>query len=115
MNKSQPLLFGSDAYGTPIARTTDPSPSHEAAAKITASGQRDDHATIVLGVMQRNPDGLTYVELWRECTEGEKAILREPVEVMRRLNDLVKSGAATKGELRECSVKRVKMTTWIAK
>ena len=114
MKTQQPSLFGTDAYGNPIARAADPQPSHDAATAVTESGQRFRHAAIVFGVVERHPHGLTYIEIWRACSASEQADLGEAVEVMRRLNDLVKGGAVVKGNVRECTVKRTKMTTWKA-
>lgn len=110
----QPTLFSSDAYGNPVSRATDPVTSHEAEKAVTESGQRSRHAEIVLAVVRKHPQGLTYVELWHACTKDEQADLGDAIELMRRLNDLVKRGDVAKGDIRMCAVKGSKMTTWRA-
>lgn len=90
----------------PIARTTDPATSHEAAREQTGSGRRAAHAAAVLAVVRRVPD-LTYREIAARCPD-----IREAVEVMRRLSDLREAGEVEQGEARPCRISGRQATTW---
>lgn len=85
------LFGGTDAYGAPIAATTDPASSHLAAERITASGKRASDAAIVLAVIQRCP-GLTVRELWSEATDDERSRLGEYAAMQKRVSDLIAAG-----------------------
>jgi len=89
----------------PLTRFSDPSSSHLAASEQIASGRQNDHARAVLAVILDQP-GLTYREIARRLPH------LEPVEVMRRLNDLTHCGLAERGEQRECSQSGRKALTW---
>lgn len=90
----------------PASRFSDPSSSHSAAAEHDESGRRNEHASAVLSIVHGSP-GLTYREI--------SARLRhlEPVEVMRRLNDLAHAGAVQRGAQRKCNASgRLALTWW---
>ena len=93
-------------FGNAVAHRADPVTSHDAAAKVTASGARQRHADIVLATLDEHPD-CTAPELARKCG-------LEEYQVRRRLTDLLQAGAATQGQPRACRVKGSRMVTWRA-
>jgi hypothetical protein len=100
-------------FATPIAHTTDPATSHEAAARVTATGKRARHAAIVLTLVQRHK-GETAVELWYDATDADRRELKEPQEVRRRLTDLADRGLVRQGLSRICRYRNTRMVTWEA-
>lgn len=88
----------------PIARTTDPLTSHEAAAELTRSGRRGTQAEQVLAVVRRW-SGLTAGEI------GEISGLGH-VPAQRRLSDLERAGHIEKGEPRSFNGRR-QVTWWV--
>ena len=92
-------------FSPPIARTTDPDTSHEAAARHSASGARSTNAQRVLAAMlPGQPE--TFREIALRCG-------LDPVETMRRLNDLRCAGLVEVGPKRECRIARTRMQTWV--
>lgn len=89
---------GQDLYGgmippTPIARTTDPATSHEAAATVTKLG---DKQTAVLCIHRDNPAGITdeqLIEQYREAIDLDPAVPDQTDSGIRtRRAELVKLG-----------------------
>lgn len=91
----------------PIARSTDPSTSHEAADLVTASGRRNRDAAHILAVVQAEP-GLTY----REIHQRIRSQIAEPATIAKRLADLERTGAVAKGPRRTCRVGGNPCATW---
>ena len=94
-------------FTAPIARSLDPTTSHDAAEEHTGTGARGHHAAILLDAIRRNP-GLTCSELVR-LTPIDRA------EVSKRLSDL---HAATRIEavgVRRCSITGKSARTWRAR
>lgn len=81
---------------TPIARKTDPTSSHLAAAEITASGARAHQQAQTIAAVRTYP-GRTSQEL-AELTQIDRYTLA------RRLPECVTAGAVRKGEQRACAV-----------
>lgn len=88
----------------PASRNTDADTSHAAIANHTG---RERNAQKVWFAVRDN-DRMTYRELANVCG-------LDPVEVMRRLNDLHRSGMVHKAEPRLCSTNGNRMTTWTIK
>ena len=91
-------------FSVPAARTTDPDTSHEAAARHSASGARGTNAERVLQSMVRG-----YPETFREIALRAGM---DCVEVMRRLNDLRRSGLVGIDGKRKCRITGTRMQTW---
>ena len=91
-------------------RATDPETSVLAAQRHLRSGKASAHRSIVLRLV-REHEGSTYMELW--AAQAEPRAIENPVEVMRRLNDLVKLGLVVKGPERACRVNGNRKTTWL--
>ena len=98
-------------FDIPIAHTSDPSTSHEAAANITASGKLSRHEGIVLGLVREYP-GRTAVELWTLALPEEQDDLSEMQRVRQRLSGLLHAGRVKQGEARKCRVRYTRMVTW---
>lgn len=110
MSLHQQSLFDGGDLTTPIvarARRDDPETSHIAAEQHERSGVANTNRNIVLRLVTDNPWS-TYREL-AECCDLTCN------EVMRRLNDLEKSGLIEKGPARNSRVGRGKMLTWNVK
>ena len=91
----------------PTARRHDPATSHLAGYEHTRSGQRAAHAERVLCMVRTHP-GSSYRELAGTLPD------MEPVEVMRRLNDLAHAGLVSRGTQRTCRVSGRAAITWEA-
>jgi CRP-like cAMP-binding protein len=87
------------------ARRNDPSTSHQAAADAELSGRAASHRSDVLDHVRACP-GSTYREIARRVN-------LDPVEVMRRLGDLQRSGEVQKGLAVVCSVCGRRCSTWL--
>ena len=92
---------------TPAARTTDPTTSHIAAEKHTASGQRRSNMQAASDLVRRMP-GLTSWELSKHIDLGDDTYH----ELARRLPEAVKAAVVVKGTSRKCSVSGNLATTW---
>lgn len=95
-----------------LARRTDPAGSHFAATeKMDSEGQRTECAEI-LALLKSSHDALSYRELHRLL----RGRIAEPVEVMRRLDDLRKSGEvkSSGSKVRRCSVSGRAVQVWEA-
>ncbi len=68
----------------PLARTSDPMPSHVAAAEMLGSVKRETECAAILDALRTSFLPLTY----REVAVRLKGRIREAVEVERRLHDL---------------------------
>jgi hypothetical protein len=77
--------------GIPIARTSDPETSHEAATEITASGKRQTNCDKMLDLVRRF-QGSTSGEL------GERITMNGH---WKRLSDLIKQGKILTGKPRK--------------
>ena len=88
----------------PATHRTDPSTSHAAEHRITATGQRRTHCDRVLSVVRRYPR-MTAIELlpWLGLTE---------YQVRRRLTDLKNMHRIRIAGTRRCGVKGTTMSTW---
>lgn len=97
----------------PIARTTDPSTSHRAAAVITKSGRRSIDREILLSAICDRPS-LTSMELAQVLIDAGHLWLRAYQIASKRINDLVKAGLIESDGERRCCVSRHDARTWIA-
>ena len=97
----------------PTTHTSDPVTSHQADEHHRASGKRDRHRVLVLGLVIRHP-GKTACELWSLATPEEKSLLGEMQEVRRRLTDLHHMMDVKQTPARTCTVKGTTQTTWTA-
>lgn len=86
----------------PASRATDPDTSHDAEAKINASGKRDTQSSRVLLAACIRP-GRTSAELGREVGRYIAA---------RRLPELERYGYVVRGEQRKCRESGNMATTW---
>lgn len=96
----------------PLARSTDPTTSHLAAERLTATGERDRQRAIVLALVLDHP-GKTSLELGELSTELDR------YQVARRLGDLANAGLLRKGSSRLSMVGPVKgrreaVTWWLS-
>lgn len=107
---SQRELFDDLTY-PPGSHRHDPETSQEAERTLTQSGRRQRHGRLVLELVRRYP-GCTAIELWQLASEEERAILREPQEVRRRLVDLIYQNLVTQQAARPCRVRGTRMVTW---
>ncbi len=94
----------------PLARTSDPMPSHVAAAEMLGSPKRETECAAILDALRTSFLPLSYREVWTRL----RGRIGEPVEVMRRLNDLRFSGLVTNGETRRCQESGRPAQTWKA-
>ena len=105
---SQRSLFdGSDLIDPPArARTSDPETSHAAAERHERTGVAASRRLLIEKEVTLRP-GQTYREIAR-------AVGLDPVETMRRLNDLELRRIVAKGPVRECTVSTIKSrcSTW---
>ena len=89
----------------PIARTTDPQSSHEAAAEHTASGRRESHVARVTNAVRSRP-GHTGREI-------AQRLGMDYHETVRRLNDARQRGVIYQGDRRHCRAgSRGRVVTW---
>lgn len=95
-----------DTAFVPIARTTDPESSHEAAEEITNTGARLKQLQVVLEAVRERP-GCTSLEL-------STRIRLDRYAVARRLPELEHAGFIRRGPIRLCSVGGRKGITWWA-
>ena len=114
----QPTLFdlpvpehATHGRTVPTTHTHDPATSHQADKEHRASGKRDRHRVLVLGLVIRHPD-CTACELWQLATPEEKTLLGEMQEVRRRLTDLLHMMDVKQTASRTCTVKGTTQTTW---
>ena len=98
-NEQQSLL-----HLPPVARTTDPETSKEAAEVVTTSGQRRSQINAAVRLVRRHP-GLTGNEL------AAYGILTER-QLSRRLSDAHDAKLIEPGEARKCSVSGARARTW---
>lgn len=106
----QPTLFPIEP-ANPLAHANDPPTSHEAARNHVRSGNWKRNADLVLDLVRARP-GLTGIELWQAAGPELQATLKEPQEVRRRLNDLLKAEKVSQTEARLCIVRGTKQVTW---
>ena len=87
-----------------LAARADPETSHEAAARIVASGKHERQVDLCL----------RGVEMWPGCTSGELAVKLQVdrYTTARRLPDLRRRGLVHTGEARECTALHTKQMTW---
>lgn len=94
-------------FDTPIARSGDPSSSHDAAAFVTASGARAAQQRIVAEAVAAYP-GCTSLELSAKSGICRFVIARRAVECER-------AGAIVRGQIRRCTASpsgRTACTWW---
>ena len=94
----------------PLARTSDPMPSHVAAAEMLGSPKRETECAAILDALRTSFLPLTY----REVAVRLKGRIREAVEVERRLHDLRVAKLVTNGETRRCQESGRPAQTWRA-
>lgn len=87
-----------------LARNTDISTSHEAAAFVVASGIQTDQQAQAAAAVKRNP-GMTSMEL-SQLTGLDRHMLG------RRLPELLGDGRAWRGPKKRCSVSQCSACTW---
>lgn len=95
----------------PMARRTDPSTSHEAAAIVRATGLQLTQQEVTAALLEDYP-GKTYRELYAlheaGCdAAGVPGVFENAVGLMRRLNEV-----AHKGDKRICTVSGRRSVTW---
>lgn len=93
-----------DNLFTARARLSDPSPSHEAAHDVEASGRAANQRALCFSVVRESP-GLTAAEI------AERADLERHVP-SRRLPELREAGLVVNGEIRVCRVGNRNSMTW---
>lgn len=101
------FLDGSDLIDPPPrARNSDPETSHAAAERHERTGIAATRRLMIEKEVTLRPNQ-TYREIAR-------AVGLDPVETMRRLNDLEVRGLVAKGPVRECTVSPIKSrcATW---
>lgn len=89
---------------TQAARNTDPDTSHEAAERITESGERARQAQRVLLCVTLYPG--------RTSAEIAGLMFAERQMPARRLPELVTAGAVERGPKRKCAVAETNAITW---
>lgn len=107
MSQGQPDLFPmkqSVRVETQAARNSDPDTSHEAAERITESGERERQAQRVLLCVKLYP-GRTSAEIAGLMFEDRQM-------PARRLPELVTAGAVERGPKRKCAVAETNAITW---
>jgi hypothetical protein len=113
---TQHNLFGApNVYGgfdPPLARSTDPVTSLRAAARQQASGKVGSGAVIILSVLRRVGQPLTYREIWSACTDAERAKLVEPSTICKRLKPMERSGLVRPGPERACTAGGAPSREW---
>lgn len=119
MNRDQGSLFGTDAYGfatVPASRASDPPSSHAAEQQHTASGARHGNCAVVLAILRRQTEPVTFRQVYAAATDAELDGLGEggAVEVMRRLNDLREAKMVRNGPSAICPISRKRVQTWEA-
>ncbi len=87
-----------------LARTNDPSGSHEAAARIARSGVQAQQKQQTEAAVKRYP-GMTSMQLAR--TTGMDRHM-----VARRLPDLAKEGRVHRGAKALCPISNITVCTW---
>ncbi len=87
-----------------LARSTDISSSHEAAAHVVSSGLQGIQQDITAEVLKAHP-GLTSMEL-------AKATGRDRYMLARRLPELLEDGRAWRGPKKPCEVSGRSACTW---
>ena len=94
----------------PIARRTDPAGSHFAAAATMDSRWQKSECAEILRVLKDYDKPMSY----RELHYALHGSISEPVEVMRRLNDLRASGLVTASgsKVRRCNVSGRPVQVW---
>lgn len=95
-------LFEPD-HAPPLARSTDPATSHEAASRIVPHLQKLHRWTIEC--VTESP-GQTQAEL------GRKYCPNDPRKIGRRLVEVERKGFIRRGESRRCSVSGHTAATW---
>ncbi len=98
--------FTFDTGLTPVAqaRATDPATSHEAAARVEASGVADDQRSRCLAEVRRLPG--------QTCGEIGDNIGLQRHAVGRRLPELRTAGLVKNGDPRLCRVQGTRQMTW---
>ena len=81
------------AMPMPRARRRDPSTSHAAAERVSASGRADAHRAMIVAAIRRRP-GMTYREI-------ADLVGLEPVAVGRRLVEVERLSLARPGDARD--------------
>jgi len=102
MNTSQLSLLD-----PPRSRRTDPVSSRAAAADVSGAQQQSE-CSAILDALRTSFLPLTY----REVHARLKGRIAEPVEVMRRLDDLRKAGLVTNSITRRCEESVRLAQTW---
>ena len=106
-------LFDSEQAST-LARTSDPLPSHRAAAEMVETGALNAQCTAALERLRE------YVDQWGESpttaelarTHGEAEFHKYVRIYGKRLPDLAQRGSVVRGRERVCKVSGRKVTTW---
>lgn len=106
---SGPVSNGPLFDPVPIARTTDADSSHEAAAAITQSGARGQHALEALAAVRLAP-GETSAEI-----AAQPGMSLDVQQVRKRLSDLMQTTPLAmihQGAIRKCRVSGRRQLTW---
>lgn len=91
----------------PMARRTDPSTSHEAAAVLRNTGMHVTQQDVAAALVSSYP-GKTYRELWERYEQRDSGVFENSVGLMRRLGEV-----ATKAEKRICTISGRRAVTWL--
>lgn len=117
MTTHQPNLFGppnvfGDFQGPPLARISDPTTSHRAAARQQANGRADSQADTIVAILRRVARPMTFREIWASATDAERDHLREAVTIARRLTNMERRGLVVAGRERTCTVSGSAAREW---
>lgn len=102
---------GTQVYGQPISRYTDPESSHRAGQQLIESGEHAMQKEAVLALVRAKPDS-TSRELARLAEMASVPLDR--YDIARRLPDLEKDGRVTRSGMRDCRVTGKRAVTWRA-
>ena len=98
--------FADRVLSSPVARRSDPAPSHVAGKQVTESGRREGQAMGVLALVKKYP-----------CSTARELASKSDFTVHiigRRLPELEKAGYIVRRNVRECSLGKRPATTWEA-
>jgi hypothetical protein len=108
MNQASFSFFNpiDQALAVPVARRSDPEPSHSAAREMTSSGRREGQLQGVLALVRKYPLS-TSLEL-ASRSQFDRYV------IARRLPELERAHLVTKRSVRQCTVGNRPATTWEA-
>lgn len=96
-----------DSSFVAVARRSDPSTSHEAAAVVNVTGSADSQRSLCLQFLIARPGGWTAAEIAAELGQDRHT-------PSRRLPELRATGHVVNGPARLCRVQKSRSLTWEA-